>query len=108
MKGAAFGVIALGSREVEALTDRHVVIEEIARDGFWHWLISCVYRHHVDEPARVVHADDVGLDALERHQQHQGDCYRQRTYPPSTGDPPGDTGAAPLHGDAVRVPGGGL
>src|SRR5215831_21330784 len=108
MKRPALFVIALGGRIVEALADRDVVREEIPGDGFGSRALARIYRDHIHRSRRVIDADHERLDALERHEEYQGESQSERNHPTGPGYTECKSYRSPTLGNPVRIPGGGF
>src|SRR6266581_4593785 len=108
MEGAALLVVALGAHQVEPLTDRDVVSQKIAGNGFVQGRVAHVHRDHVNYSRTVVYADYEGLDTFQRHEQRQSYGARDGTEPPRPCHPPGSTLAALRLRLPIAVPGDGF
>src|SRR5437016_1227926 len=108
MERSAFLVVALGRRKIESLADRDVVGEKVARHGLIETGIPGIERHDVNDASTAIHADNERLNPLQWHQQQERCATRHSTDPTSSGDAPGDSGAALSIGYTIVIPRGGL
>src|SRR6266404_1136445 len=103
--GTALLVVTFGGREIEALADGHVVIEEIPGDRFGHVRVPGVYRYHIDKPGAVINPQYEGFNSFQRHEQHERRRSRKRRQPPSARHSPSDSSFTASLRRSVRIPG---
>ena len=71
--------------------------------------LARIHRHHIHEAGGVVDPDDEGLDALQRHEQHQAPAASaSAAIQPAPATPRRARTTAPPLGARVGIPGGGL
>src|SRR5947208_5996485 len=108
MEGPALFVVALGRGKVEPLADRDVMGEEVTGHGLRDGGLAVVYRHDIHDPGTVVDAHHEGLDALQRHQQHETHTARHRADPAGGRHLPCAARITRRARDAIRIPRGSL